>query len=135
MHPGADFLYEEWLKRTIPYSSENIQAVHLIFKKDSLNYFDLMDNIQNFDTDFLIGYVFTLLLFSLICLFLSRIKFKANRNYLKSSPFSKINQLYKNLLKPKHSSFKLIFLFLAFFFWFTNLLLQGKIKVSKVVVC
>lgn len=134
LNAEPDYLHEEWLKRTIPFSSEQVIATHPILKKDNINYFDLTDNFENFHLDFLISYAFTLLFFTLICLSLSRIDLKVNEAFIRGGFVLKFRKLYKNFLKMDKSSFKLIFLFFTFFIWFTNLLLQGNFKVSKVLV-
>lgn len=134
LHPEPDYIYEPWLHKTRIFSSENVVGLHNILKKGDVNYFDLSENIKNFGFNYWLIYAFTLIAFAFVCLCLSRLKLKENQIYIKNNRILNLNKLIKNFQFKERSSFKFILLFFTLFIWFSNLFLQGNMKVSKVVV-
>ena len=98
-----------------------------------MDYYDLAENL-NFGYTILLNYLVFLILFGLFCLLLSRLTIKINRDYEKQNLFTKFVILCNHLIRSDLSIFKILFLFLGLFFWFTLIFLTNNIKTNKVVV-
>ena len=123
--PG-DHLNEPFLQKTIPFRAENIVFGQQIRDSKNVNYFNLL---SNFNVGFEIFFYYSLFLitFGFSCLLLTKFTIKSNRNFIK-----RFYLFLSYMSRSELFKFKIIYLFLLLFFWFTQLFLANNIKTNKV---
>ena len=123
--PG-DHLNEPFVHKTIPFTAENIVLGQQIFEKSNVNYFNLLSNF-NLGFEFFFYYSLFLITFGFSCLLLTKFTIKSNRNFIK-----RFYLFLSYISRSELFKFKIIYLFLLLFFWFTQLFLANNIKTNKV---
>lgn len=119
--------------------------MQLIDNRESVSVFDLGRNFVELSFAIIFTYSITLVALGLFCLFLSEFHRRntgsstaiqpARRRQTKERTFeSKANRFLTFLLKNNLTSFQLLSLFMAMFFWQSLLFLTNSIKTNKVVL-
>lgn len=127
------FKDEPFLEKTLPVNSERLIAAQVIHEKKNLNYFDLVNNF-NLGFKIFLSLGLVILVFSIICLLLSRFTIRS-LDYKRGNVYFKLVFLIKHFLRIKNIlSVKLVLLFFTIFLWHCDLFFSNNIKTSKILV-